>query len=61
MRDFIASVPAEGGDDIPEDVVGGLKLLLMQDWTAEASKKVFLIGDAPTHGQKYHNLKDNYP
>jgi len=61
MRNFIEDVPAEGGADIPEDVAGGLKVLLMQDWTAEASKRVFLIGDAPTHGKKYHGLADDYP
>ena len=48
--------------DRPEDVQGGLKLALMQDWTAEAVKRVVLICDAPSHGfYKCHYDKDNYP
>ena len=35
--------------------------MLMQDWTEEATKRVFLIGDAPGHGRKYHDgIKDDY-
>ena len=53
---------AEGGKDIPEDVVGGLKMCLMQDWTNDSIKKVFIIGDAPCHGKKYSGeLDDHFP
>lgn len=62
VKKYINELPAEGGADVPEDVAGGLKLLLMQDWTTESSKKVFLIADAPAHGKKYHSgLADDYP
>lgn len=46
---------------MPEDLQGGLKLALQQDWTQEASKRVFLVCDAPCHGKQYHGDHDNYP
>lgn len=35
----------------------------MQDWTAEATKKVFFIADAPCHGNQYNDCRggDNHP
>merc|ERR1711907_458391 len=53
VRAFIQGTNAEGGADTPEDLQGGLKLALLQDWTEEAAKRVFLIADAPCHGKKY--------
>jgi len=38
VRDFIANVRAMGGGDLPEDVVGGLRKCLDQDWTAGSSR-----------------------
>lgn len=62
IKDFMNDCIAEGGKDIPEDVVGGLKMCLMQDWSAESLKKVFMIGDAPCHGKQYTgNIDDHYP
>lgn len=62
VKDFMNNCIAEGGKDIPEDVVGGLKMCLMQDWTQDSSKKVFMITDAPCHGKKFTNgLDDHYP
>lgn len=51
VKAHINKTHAEGGGDMPEDVVGGLKMCLNQDWTEEATKKVFLICDAPPHGR----------
>lgn len=59
VRTFIDETRAEGGADTPEDLDGGLKLALLQDWTEEASKRVFLISDAPAHG--YYDGQDDYP
>ena len=39
--------------DPPEDVQGGLKMMLMQDWTLESIKRIVLICDFPSHGTKY--------
>lgn len=60
VRSFIADSKAYGGGDLPEDLQGGLKLALQQDWTKEAIKRVFVICDAPCHGSKYHNVSDDY-
>jgi hypothetical protein len=61
VKEFISATNAEGGADEPEDLQGGLKLALLQDWTEEASKRVYIITDAPCHGKKYHNCGDDYP
>lgn len=36
-------------------------MALHQDWTEEASKRVFVICDAPCHGKQYHSVDDTYP
>ena len=51
VKTFISKVSAFGGGDQPEDMQGGLKLSLMQDWTEEAVKRVVIITDAPPHGK----------
>jgi len=62
VKDFIKNTRAEGGGDEPEDLQGGLKLALLQDWTEEASKRVFVICDAPCHGKQYNDCYgDDYP
>ena len=43
VKKFIQDTKAEGGADEPEDLQGGLKLALLQDWTEEATKRVFII------------------
>jgi len=61
VKTFITSVNADGGADEPEDMQGGLKLCLLQDWTEEAVKRVVIITDAPPHGKQYHDTCDDYP
>jgi len=61
VKQFINETKAEGGADEPEDLQGGLKIALLQDWTEEAAKRVFIISDAPCHGKKYHGCSDDYP
>ena len=36
-------------------------MALLQDWTEEASKRVFMICDAPCHGKQYHDCSDDFP
>ena len=50
----------QGGGDSAEDVHGGLKAAADLDW-ASATRILYLIGDAPCHGRKYHNVNDDYP
>jgi hypothetical protein len=59
----IRNVKAEGGDDIPEDVVLGLQCALYQDWSDSDVKMLFHIADAPAHGTTFHavGLSDRYP
>jgi hypothetical protein len=54
MKSFIQSVTAHGGADGPEDVTGGLKKALEQNWSSTA-KYAVLICDAPCHGTQYHD------
>ena len=35
--------------------------MLMQDWTEEAAKQVFLICDAPGHGKELNDGGDDFP
>ena len=51
VKTYISKVCAIGGNDLPEDMQGGLKLCLLQDWTEEAIKRVVIITDAPPHGK----------
>merc|ERR1711920_613445 len=57
---FIDAQDAQGGDDVPEDVAGGLAAALGLKWRAE-TRTVVLVTDAPCHGQKYHGTHDDYP
>lgn len=50
IKSFIAKVKADGGGDCPEDVTGGLRRCLDQNWTAGSSRQAFFIADAPAHG-----------
>lgn len=61
--DAIRNVQAEGGDDQAEDVAGGLRRAVYQDWSDSDVKIVFHIADAPAHGQMFHTLRvsDRYP
>jgi len=54
------NVQAAGGNDIPEDVVGGLREALNLDWKS-AKRLIVFIADAPCHGQIYHDCQDNQP
>uniref|UniRef100_A0A914QHB4 VWFA domain-containing protein n=1 Tax=Panagrolaimus davidi TaxID=227884 RepID=A0A914QHB4_9BILA len=63
FREFVSSVPADGGGDQPEDVFGGIEKALELPWSNQCGTKViFHIADAPCHGKKYHNIgHDDYP
>jgi hypothetical protein len=60
-KDFISKVNAMGGADTPEDLAGGLKKGLEQNWAEKSAKYCILICDAPCHGEKYHHWDDSYP
>lgn len=64
FKAVLDEVKAEGGDDICEDVIGGLDKALQLNWQF-ANKVLVLCGDAPCHGKQYHTLTgygaDSYP
>jgi hypothetical protein len=49
------SVQAGGGGDTCEDVVGALGKACELDWQLH-NRLIFLCGDSPAHGTKYHDL-----
>lgn len=60
---FIRTVEADGGDDGPEDVLGGMNALLGLSWRSKV-RVVLHIADAPAHGVRFHSFgrnEDNYP
>ena len=62
LKKFISGVNATGGGDWPEDITGGLRTCLDQEWSVASKKQVFHIFDAPCHGNKYHSGHgDSYP
>ncbi len=63
IKTFVSREIAKSGHgrDTPEDIPGGLQAALRMDWQANA-KLIILVADAPCHGRKYHDLRDdNYP
>ena len=56
-----ANVPAKGGGDSPEDVLGGLNAAVSQMTWRNAIRVLLHVGDFPPHGRRFHNLDDDYP
>ncbi|CAM9481056.1 unnamed protein product [Pylaiella littoralis] len=58
----LQTIEAYGGQDVPEDVAGGLKLATGLKWRGEI-RLCILIADAPPHGRVYHHrgMEDRYP
>lgn len=49
-QSFLSSLSASGGGDAPEDVLAALEVAIHEmQWSAQAEKRVFLVGDAPPH------------
>ncbi|CAK7274504.1 hypothetical protein SEPCBS57363_006198 [Sporothrix epigloea] len=49
---------AKGGDDVAEDVLGGLRQALMASWKHQ-TRCIMHIADAPAHGKDLHDM-DRY-
>ncbi|KAI9012392.1 hypothetical protein DFJ74DRAFT_683737 [Hyaloraphidium curvatum] len=56
LRERILSVRASGGDDVAEDMLGGLCRVPGLDWQARA-RVMLVIADAPPHGRRFHGGK----
>lgn len=61
VKGFISSQTAAGGGDAPEDVVGALAQAMKLSWFPGSVRLAALIADAPTHGNMYHDLADDFP
>jgi hypothetical protein len=60
IKSHIGTINAEGGNDIPEDICGGLLNAINLEWKSR-KRLVILIADAPCHGKMYHNVQsDDY-
>ena len=55
FNNFLSKLDCSGGGDEPEDVIGALRQALNMNWVSN-SKYAVLVGDAPCHGKKYHNI-----
>jgi len=59
----ISDITAYGGDDMCEDIACGFEEALQLNWNDADVKNIFLICDAPPHGNEWHDIgiSDNYP
>ncbi|KAF2733344.1 hypothetical protein EJ04DRAFT_468499 [Polyplosphaeria fusca] len=57
-RDFLGKLSAAGGDDFPEDVLGGLWQATTASWT-QPTRCIFHIADAPGHSRALHDLYES--
>lgn len=65
ISEQIKDVEADGGGDEAEDVCGAYKMAKEKSWGEGSTKIAIFVADAPCHGYKYHDLRnensDNYP
>lgn len=61
--EFVKHVRDGGGGDIPEDVLGGLEVVINNFEYTSHFRVLLHIADAPCHGDRYHDarIKDSYP
>ena len=55
FKEFVGSIEATGGDDGPEDVLGGLEAAINLKWSSK-NKVLIHVGDAPQHGPRFHDF-----
>ncbi|KAK0646891.1 hypothetical protein B0T16DRAFT_511437 [Cercophora newfieldiana] len=58
VHSFLDRLDATGGDDPPEDVLGGLRQALEASWMHQ-TRCIIHIADAPPHGRTLHDLGDS--
>lgn len=65
IRDRIGAIRAEGGDDVAEDVAGGLESMrtMMRGIPGDSVSQIIHIADAPPHGMAFHSpfVTDRFP
>jgi hypothetical protein len=58
---YLDDLKAGGGDDLPEDVLGGLKSVTDLNWRVENTNIMYHIADFCGHNKKWHSTKDRFP
>jgi len=59
FQQYVTSVAATGGGDIPEDMIGGLDQAIKLEWQS-VTKCIILVADAPCHGNpEFHDYKED--
>ncbi|KAM5344158.1 hypothetical protein ACJ41O_012695 [Fusarium nematophilum] len=58
VREFLNKLSATGGDDCPEDVLGGIRQAINATWYHQ-TRCIIHIADAPPHGRIFHDLSDS--
>lgn len=62
FHSYVSLIQCEWGDDYCEDVLGGLQKTTQLSWKRPV-RILMHVGDAPSHGKRYHDLserKDHY-
>lgn len=59
----VRRILATGGDDLAEDVAGGLRIVRDLNWTNADVRTLIHIADAPPHGLDFHepSISDRFP
>ncbi|KAI1139309.1 hypothetical protein F5Y05DRAFT_412414 [Hypoxylon sp. FL0543] len=57
--EFLDQLEAIGGNDAPEDVLGGMQQAINASWDYQ-SRCIVHIADAPPHGRTLHDLRDEF-
>ena len=57
MCSFLKNLDANGGDDAPEDVLGGIRQAIMATWKQE-TRWIIHVADAPPHSRTLHDFYD---
>ncbi len=52
IRDFVGTIKAEGGGDVPEPVEEALRAAVTMDWRPGVQGQIIVIGDAPAHAEQ---------
>ncbi|CAB4441562.1 unnamed protein product [Rhizophagus irregularis] len=58
---YLQSVLPFGGDDTPEDVLGGLNEAIAKMNWKNGTRVLLHIGDSPPHGKNFTDVEDSYP
>jgi Alpha-kinase family/von Willebrand factor type A domain len=58
VRSFLNGLTATGGNDAPEDVLGGIRQALNVTWKQQ-TRCIIHIADAPPHGRTLHDFSDS--